>query len=62
MAVAPVSTGDFVALVEIHAETGRDRFLTSVQMDEPRYLASGKFDVNPLLELPYDLHGPVCPQ
>ena len=62
MPMASVSTSDLVALVEIHAEAGRDRFFTSVEMYEPRYLASGEFDVNPLLELPDDLHGPVCPQ
>lgn len=62
MPVAPVGAGDLVALVEIHAETCRDGFLTSVEMNEPRYLASGEFDVNPLLELPDDLHGPVCQQ
>jgi hypothetical protein len=31
-------------------------------MDEPWYLASRKFDVNPFLELPNDLHRPICSQ
>jgi len=43
-------------------ETCRDGFFTSVEVNEPRYLASGEFDVNPLLELPDDFHGPVCQQ
>jgi hypothetical protein len=60
MAMAPVCAGDLVALVEVHAETCGNGFLTGVEMNEPRYLASRKFDVNPFLELPNDLHRPIC--
>jgi hypothetical protein len=59
MTMTAVRAGDFVSIVEVHAHSGGDRFLTRVKMYEPGNFTGSEFDVETFLELPNRLHRPV---
>ena len=56
MAVAAVSAGDFVVLVEVHADTDRHCLLARVEVHKAGNLPGREFDMDPLLELADGLH------
>ena len=59
VAVPAVGARDVVVLPEVHHDAGRGGFLARVEMNEPRKVAGGELHVDPLLEFPDRLHGPV---
>src|SRR5262245_16932011 len=57
--MATMSAGELVAVVEVHANACGNRFLSRIEMDEARNIAGCKLQMNPFLEFPDHLHGPI---